>query len=168
MIVVADRIKEYTQSAGVSIFALQGSEGAFLTFNSVCSIGDEVYYCAVERTGNSWEVGRATYTSVNVLTRTECLTSSNSNSFVSFGPEIKDVFLTSPAVVVRAITEIQPNTILGRTTGSGIPQQLTPAQISSLLISIQANNRINTGTDGKLFVPELTLDLVAIYNNAKI
>ena len=167
MIVVADRVKEYSQSAGTAIFALEGSEGAFRTFGSVCSIGDRVYYCAVERNGNNWEVGSATYTSINVITRETCEASSNGNTFVNFGPEIKDVFLTSPASVVRTISEIVPNRILGRTTGTGLPQQLTPEQVVSLLISNQTNNRINTGTDGKLYVPELTLDLVAIYNNAK-
>lgn len=34
-------------------------------------------------------------------------------------------------------------------------------------ISVQANNRLTFGSDGGLYVPDLTLDLAAIYNTAK-
>ena len=97
-LVLADRIKETTTTAGTSDFLMAGSVVGFRTFASVMSNGDTTYYAAIAANGSSWEVGIGTYaSSTNTLTRTTILSSSNSNNIVAFTTGVKYVFITQPS-----------------------------------------------------------------------
>jgi hypothetical protein len=61
------------------------------------SVGDTCYYSAQHQTLNEWEVGLATYSSANTLTRTTIYSSSNAGSAVNFSAGTKDVFITMAA-----------------------------------------------------------------------
>lgn len=94
-LIQADRVKA-TGSAGSGAVTLVAASGAFRTFASVMSVGDTCYYCIVDQTGSSWEVGLGTYSGTNTLTRTTVFSSSNSNTTVTF-TGTQDIFLTYPA-----------------------------------------------------------------------
>jgi hypothetical protein len=61
------------------------------------SVGDTCYYSVQHQTINEWEVGLATYSSANTLTRTTIYSSSNAGSAVNFSAGTKDVFITMAA-----------------------------------------------------------------------
>jgi hypothetical protein len=178
MLIVNDRVKEFSVTEGTGNFTLGGTSGAFESFASSCSINDTFWYCIAEQTGVQWEVGKGTYVSANTIRRDTIYSSSNGNTFVSFTAGVKDVFITVAAHIVRKITEISPNRLVGRVTaGVGELEELTAAQVKTLLsidiadisglISTQVDNRLNTGADDGLFVPELTVDPLSYYILAK-
>jgi hypothetical protein len=61
------------------------------------SVGDTCYYSVQHRTLDEWEVGLATYSSANTLTRTTVYSSSNAGSSVTFSAGTKDIFITMAA-----------------------------------------------------------------------
>lgn len=174
MLVVADRVREYTSSSGTGAIALEGAESSFVSFSSVCVNGDEVYYAIVHRSSNEWEVGRGTYNN-NTLTRSFLL-SSSTGSTINFSVGGKDVFLTIPSQVLDIVTKATGPVLVGRVTNTeGTLQHLSPNDIKLMLgitssdiqnfISPTANNRASNSNG--VYVPEVTLDLVNIYNTAK-
>ena len=90
----ADRVRESTTSTGTGTLSLAGAESTFRAFSAVCATNDTCYYALAHRSANEWEVGLATYSSANTLTRTTVLASSNSGSAVNLSAGTKDVFLT--------------------------------------------------------------------------
>lgn len=96
--IVADRVQETSTTTGTGSYALAGAATGFRAFGSVCSDGDTAFYTAED--GTDWEVGLGTWGAGNVLTRTTILSSSNSNSAVSWSAGSKSVFLTVPAAQV--------------------------------------------------------------------
>jgi hypothetical protein len=96
-LVLADRVKETTTTAGTGTITLAGASTGFQSF---AAIGDanSTYYTIVAQTGTEWEVGIGTYTSSGTtLSRTTVLSSSNSGSLVNFSAGTKDVFVTYPS-----------------------------------------------------------------------
>ena len=91
---VRDRVKETTTTTGTGTITLGGAVTGFRTFSSVLSDNDTTYYAIVGET--QFEVGLGTYSS-NTLARTTVLSSSNSNSAVSFSTGTKNVFITQPS-----------------------------------------------------------------------
>ena len=91
---VRDRVKETTTTTGTGTITLGGAVTGFRTFSSVLSDNDTTYYAIVADT--QFEVGLGTYSS-NTLARTTVLSSSNSNSAVSFSTGTKNVFITQPS-----------------------------------------------------------------------
>ena len=91
---VRDRVKETTTTTGTGTITLAGAVTGFRTFSSVLSDNDTTYYAIVGDT--QFEVGLGTYSS-NTLARTTVLSSSNSNSAVSFSTGTKNVFITQPS-----------------------------------------------------------------------
>jgi hypothetical protein len=91
---VRDRVKETTTTTGTGTITLGGAVTGFRTFSSVLSDNDTTYYAIVGDT--QFEVGLGTYSS-NTLARTTVLSSSNSNSAVSFSTGTKNVFITQPS-----------------------------------------------------------------------
>lgn len=83
---VRDRVKETTTTTGTGTITLAGAVTGFRTFSSVLSDNDTTYYAIVGDT--QFEVGLGTYSS-NTLARTTVLSSSNSNSAVSFSTGTK-------------------------------------------------------------------------------
>ena len=96
-LIVKDRVRETTTTAGTGTFSLAGAVTGFDAF-SVIGNSNTTYYAVVHRTANEWEVGIGTYTSSGAtLARTTILASSNSGSAQSFAAGTKDVFCTYPS-----------------------------------------------------------------------
>jgi hypothetical protein len=96
-LIVKDRIRETTTTAGSGTFSLAGAVTGFDAF-SVVGNSNTTYYAVAHRTANEWEVGIGTYTSSGAtLARTTILASSNSGSAQSFAAGTKDVFCTYPS-----------------------------------------------------------------------
>ena len=96
---VADRVRETTTTTGTGTLDLGGAVSGFRTFVSGIGDGNVTYYAIVHRTAAEFEIGIGTVTdaSTDTLSRTTVLSSSNSNSAVTFSAGTKDVFCTQPA-----------------------------------------------------------------------
>lgn len=96
-LVLADRVRETTTTAGTGTVTLGGAVTGFQSF-SVVGNGNTTYYTIAGQGTSEWEVGIGTYTSSGTtLARTTVLASSNSGSLVNFSAGTKDVFVTYPA-----------------------------------------------------------------------
>jgi trimeric autotransporter adhesin len=100
-LILKDRVKETSITAGTGTLTLTGAVIGYQTFNSVVASGSKVYY-AIQNTAigfeTEWEVGVGTFTATASLSRDTVLSSSNSGSLVNFSadPELQ-VFITQPA-----------------------------------------------------------------------
>ena len=98
-LVLADRVKETTTTAGTGTVTLLGASTGFQSF-AVVGDANTTFYCIAGQTGNEWEVGVGTYTSSGTtLARTTVLSNSSGTqpSALSFSAGTKDVFVTYPA-----------------------------------------------------------------------
>jgi hypothetical protein len=96
-LVVKDRVRETSITAGTGTLTLGGAVNGFQTFN-VVGDGNTTYYAIVDAATGSWEVGIGTYSSTGpTLSRDTVLESSNSGNLVPFAANLKDVFVTYPA-----------------------------------------------------------------------
>jgi hypothetical protein len=96
-LVLKDRVKETSTTAGTGTLTLDGAASGFQSFAAVGN-GNTTYYAIVDPITGDWEVGLGTYTSSGTtLSRTTVLSSSNSGSLVSFASNPKDVFVTYPS-----------------------------------------------------------------------
>jgi trimeric autotransporter adhesin len=100
-LILKDRVKETSVTAGTGTLTLTGAVIGYQTFNSVIASGSKVYY-AIQNTAigfeTEWEVGVGTFTATASLSRDTVLSSSNAGSLVNFStdPELQ-VFITQPA-----------------------------------------------------------------------
>ena len=97
-LVLADRVRENTTTAGTGNIALGGAVTGFQAFSDVMAIGDTTYYTIAGQGTSEWEVGIGTLTGTSVLVRTTVFDSSNNGSLVNFAAGTKDVFITYPAI----------------------------------------------------------------------
>jgi hypothetical protein len=98
-LVLADRVKETTTTAGTGTVTLLGAATGFQSF-AVVGNANTTYYAIAGQTSNEWEVGVGTYTSSGTtLARTTVLSNSAGTqpSALSFSAGTKDVFVTYPA-----------------------------------------------------------------------
>ena len=96
-LVLKDRVKETSTTAGTGTLTLAGAVAGFQSFSAVGN-GNTTYYAIVDAATGDWEVGIGTYTSSGTtLSRTTVLSSSNGGSLVTFTSNSKDVFVTYPA-----------------------------------------------------------------------
>lgn len=96
-LVVKDRVKETSTTAGTGTLTLAGAAAGFQAF-SVIGNGNTTYYTIVDPDTGDWEVGIGTYTSSGTtLSRDTILESSTGGTAVSFAGNSKDVFVTYPA-----------------------------------------------------------------------
>ena len=98
-LVLKDRVKETSTTAGTGTLTLAGAVSGFQSF---AAIGDTntTYYTIAGQTGSEWEVGIGTYsTSGTTLARTTVLSNSSGTqpSALSFSAGTKDVFVTYPS-----------------------------------------------------------------------
>jgi hypothetical protein len=119
-----DRVQQ-TGTANTTVsFTLSGSVTGYQSF-SVVGNGNTTYYGATDTSGN-WEVGVGTYSTTGpTLTRTTILSSSNSNSAVTFSGTVT-VFVTYPSSKSVNLSETGNVSALGTVTsgawnGSTIP-----------------------------------------------
>ena len=97
-LVLNDRVRETTTTTGTGAVALGGAVSGFETFAAGIGNSNTVYYAIVHRTAAEFEVGLGTLDGDSSdLTRTTPISSSNSDSAVSFSSGTKDVFCTLPA-----------------------------------------------------------------------
>ena len=98
-LVINDRVKETSTSTGTGTFDLDGAVTGFDTFVAGIADGNTTYYAIFHQGTTEWEVGLGTVTDAtpDTLARTTVITSSNSDSAVSFTAGTKDVFCTLPA-----------------------------------------------------------------------
>lgn len=96
-LVLADRVRETTTTAGTGTVTLAGAVTGFQSFSAVGN-GNTTYYTIAGQGTSEWEVGIGTYTSSGTtLSRDSVLASSNSGSKVNFSAGTKDVFVTYPS-----------------------------------------------------------------------
>jgi anaerobic glycerol-3-phosphate dehydrogenase len=97
-LVINDRVKVTSTTTGTGAFALGSAVTGFETFAQGIGNNNTTYYCIFNQGTSEFEVGLGTLdgTSAN-LTRTTVISSSNSDSAVSFTSGTKDVFCTLPA-----------------------------------------------------------------------
>jgi hypothetical protein len=96
-LVLKDRVKETSTTAGTGTLTLAGAVSGFQSFAAVGN-GNTTYYAIADSITGDWEVGVGTYTSSGTtLSRTTVLSSSNGGSLVNFAANAKDVFVTYPS-----------------------------------------------------------------------
>ena len=96
-LVLKDRVKETSTTAGTGTLTLAGAVAGFQSFSAVGN-GNTTYYAIVDAATGDWEVGIGTYTSSGTtLSRDTVLSSSTGGSLVSFAANSKDVFVTYPS-----------------------------------------------------------------------
>jgi hypothetical protein len=148
-LVVKDRVRETSTTAGTGALTLNGAVSGFQSF-SVIGDGNTTYYTIVDAGTGAWEVGIGIYTlSTTNLSRDTVLESSNSGSLVNFGSNLKDVFVTYPAersiYTDAAGTAITPATasVLGVASGGTGQSTYTNGQ---LLIGNTTGNTLTKAT----------------------
>lgn len=128
--VLADRVKETTETTGTGTLTLAGAVTGFRSFSSGIGANNTTYYTIASPTSAEWEVGIGTVEAGGTtLARTTILASSNAGSVVNLSAGTKDVFVTYPAgksvnldptdIVVladNAITGIKTATFNSQTT----------------------------------------------------
>lgn len=98
-LVLANRVKETSTTAGTGVITLAGAATGFQSF-AVIGNTNTTYYCIAGQGTSEWEVGIGTYaTSGTTLTRTTVLANSSATqpSALSFAAGTKDVFVTYPS-----------------------------------------------------------------------
>lgn len=121
-LVLADRVKETTTTAGTGTITLDGAATGFQSF-AVIGNANTTYYTIASQTGNEWEVGIGTYTSSGTtLARTTVLSNSSGTqpSALSFSAGTKDVFVTYPAEYAVASTNDGTAGQLLTSNGTGV------------------------------------------------
>ena len=115
-LVLKDRVKETSTTAGTGTITLAGAAAGFQSFSAIGN-GNTTYYAIVDSTAGTWEVGIGTYTSSGTtLSRDTVLSSSNSGSLVTFSSNSKDVFVTYPSE--RAVYEDASSVVVQQSFGA--------------------------------------------------
>ena len=121
-LVLADRVKETTTTAGTGTVTLAGAATGFQSF-AVIGDGNTTFYTIAGQVGSEWEVGVGTYTSSGTtLARTTVLSNSAGTqpSALSFSAGPKDVFVTYPAGYAVASTNVGTAGQLLTSNGTGV------------------------------------------------
>ena len=96
-----DRVQETTTTTGTGNITLAGAVTGYETFQINFALNENVFYCIDDGAGN-WEIGTGHLSATTTLVRDVVLSSSNSDTLVSFGAGTKNVFNTLPAVAMKA------------------------------------------------------------------
>jgi hypothetical protein len=134
-LVLKDRVKETSTTAGTGTLTLAGAVTGFQAFSAVGN-GNTTYYAIVDAATGDWEVGLGTYTSSGTtLSRDTVLSSSNGGSLVSFAGNPKDVFVTYPSEksVYEDASNVVNATLFGAITATSAA--LTTGTISTTPVS---------------------------------
>ena len=97
-LVLNDRVKETSTTAGTVTQELSGAVTGFEGFVAGIGNTNTTYYCISHTTADEWEVGVGTVTDAtpDTLSRDTVISSSNGDAKVNFTAGIKDVFCTEP------------------------------------------------------------------------
>ena len=121
-LVIANRVKETTTTAGTGTVTLLGASTGFQSF-AVIGNANTTYYTIASQAGNEWEVGIGTYsTSGTTLARTTVLSNSSGTqpSALNFAAGTKDVFVTYPSEYSVAATNVGTSGQLLTSNGTGV------------------------------------------------
>jgi len=125
--ILADRVKETTQTTGTGTLSLAGNATGFQSFVGAGLDGKSTYYAIVDdpTSTTEWEVGVGTVTAgtPNTLTRDRVVASSNSGSKVSWSAGTKTVIVTSVSETFNAIMDTVDSDLV--TAGSSTAYTLT-------------------------------------------
>jgi hypothetical protein len=175
-LVLKDRVKETSVTAGTGTLTLAGASAGFQSFSAIGN-GNTTYYAIVDSAAGTWEVGIGTYTSSGTtLSRTTVLSSSNSGSLVTFSSNSKDVFVTYPSE--KSVYEDASNVVVQQSYGA-----ITATSAALTTGTVSTTPAANTDIANKLYVdglvtqgisyhepvfvesPNTTGNLNATYNN---
>ena len=145
-LVLADRVKDTTNTTGTGSVTLSGSPPAgFQSFGAAIGNGNTTYYTISG--GSEFEVGIGTYNSTGVvLNRDTVLSSSNGGSLVNFSAGSKDVFVTYPAE--KSVNEDATGNININITGSAA----TATQATNLAAGAAGSIPYQTAANTTAFV----------------
>ena len=174
---VADRVRETTTTTGTGTLDLDGAVSGFRTFVSGIGDGNVTYYAIVHRTAAEFEIGIGTVTdaSTDTLSRTTVLSSSNSNSAVSFSAGTKDVFCTQPASKAvfednNADVTLPDDLILGSDSAVlkfGADSDTTLTHTDGTGLTLNSTNKLTFG-DAASFVQQSSNGVLRIDGEATI
>jgi hypothetical protein len=143
-LVLADRVKETTTTAGTGTLTLAGAASGFQSFAAIGN-GNTTFYTIVDSNAGTWEVGIGTYTaSGTTLSRDIVLSnSSGTTTQINFASNSKDVFVTYPAS--KSTYEDEGNAVYG---GGGSAAIYLTASTINANTTIPANyNGMSAGTE---------------------
>ena len=135
-LILADRVKETSTTAGNGVFTLAGAATGYQSF-AVVGNGNTTYYCIAGQGTAEWEVGIGTYASAGTtLTRTTVLSNSSATqpSALSFAAGTKDVFVTYPS---EKSVNLDAS---GNATALGTPVAFTGTNITGTATAFTASN----------------------------
>ena len=135
-LILADRVKETSTTAGNGVFTLGGAATGFQSF-AIVGNGNTTYYCIAGQGTSEWEVGIGTYASAGTtLTRTTVLSNSSATqpSALSFAAGTKDVFVTYPS---EKSVNLDAS---GNATALGTPVAFTGTNITGTATAFTASN----------------------------
>ena len=182
-LVLLDRVKETTSTAGTGALTLTGAAAGYQTFSTIGN-GNTCYY-AISSNGAEWEVGIGTYTSSgNTLSRDTILSSSNGGTIVTLSAGVKDVYIVYPAEkgvwvdssgqsnyaatigstsvkLGQTVSTIGGLTTLTLTQDPGSALEAATKQYVDTLVS----SGVTYHSPVKYEVPSTTGNLTALYNN---
>jgi hypothetical protein len=154
-LVLKDRVKETSSTAGAGTIDLDGAVTGFEGFVSAVGNGNVCYYAIQDGDGIAWEVGVGTITDAapDTLARNTILASSNSDNVVTLSAGTHTVFLTYPAEK-SVYRNLNDQTVI---TASGVifsdsTVQITAASGNVVGPGSAINNSVTryNGTSGRL------------------
>ena len=175
-LVLKDRVKETSTTAGTGTLTLAGAVTGFQSFAAVGN-GNTTYYAIADSITGQWEVGVGTYTaSGTTLSRTTVLSSSSSGSLVNFAANSKDVFVTYPSekAVYQDGSDVVVQTSFGAITATSAALttgtvSTTPAANTDIANKQYVDGLVTQGISyhEPVFVesPNTAGNLTATYNN---
>jgi|6_EtaG_2_1085325.scaffolds.fasta_scaffold42101_3 hypothetical protein len=154
-LVLNDRVRETSTTSGTGTLNLAGAVTGWETFVAGIATGNTTYYAIHEEGTANWEVGLGTVTDAtpDTLSRT-AITSSNSDSLVSFSGGTLNVFCTLPASKTMDMTLTTSGDIL-YASAANTPARLAKGAANEVLA-------MNSGATAPEWVTATTGDITAV------